>query len=138
MMIPMADRLPRCRTCPRCGSRKSLRVARSFGAGTWRRCNDCLQQFRPPVSLLVSITAILFGSFLLLTGTGFGASLGATDMLTLIFGGVGAVFTLWGAWQIVRCAKTPVGPLPAFAVGFAVAPVSPPAAAPGAVPSGDQ
>ena len=137
-MIPMADRLPRCRTCPRCGSRKSLRVARSFGVGTWRQCNDCLQQFRPPVSLLVSITGILSGSLLLLTGARFGASLGATDMLALIFGGVGAAFTLWGAWQILRWAETPVGPLPSFAAGFAVAPVSPPAAAPGAGRSGGQ
>ena len=93
-----------------------MRVAKSFGIGTWRQCLHCREQFRPPVSLGLSVSAVLFGSFLLVVGVGFAKTAGATDMLTLTFGGVGAAFTFWGIWQIVRWAKTPVGPLSAFAV----------------------
>jgi hypothetical protein len=109
----MASRLPRCRTCPRCGGRKSLRVARSFLPGTWRQCLDCREQFRPPVSLLVSITALLFGSFLLTSAVMFA---GIDTMLTGITAGVGAAFTAWAIWMIVNHATTPVGPLKGFAV----------------------
>ena len=114
-MILMDKAMPRCRTCPRCGSRKFRDVGRNFRPGTWRQCSICGVQFRPPVSLVTSGAALLFGAGALCLTVLF-ASARVDVMLTAIVGGMGALFTAWGVWMIVRYAKTPVGPLAGFQV----------------------
>ena len=111
----MSNRLPRCRTCPRCGSAKSRGVGRNFRPGSWRQCLICGVQFRPPISLLTSGAALLFGSAALACTAMFMA-VGVDVALIAIMGAMGAGFALWGVWMIVSYARTPVGPLSGFEV----------------------
>lgn len=111
--MPSTARVPRCRTCPRCGGRKWRAVGRNFRAGTWRQCLICGVQFRPPVSLITAGASLLFGASVL-GGAALFLKVGVDLLLAGIMAAMGALFTLWGAWMIVRYAKTPVGPLEGF------------------------
>ena len=114
-MILMDKAMPRCRSCPRCGSANSRSVGRNFRAGTWRQCLICGVQFRPPVSLLTAGASLLFGAAALCL-TALFVSVRVDAVLIAVVAAMGAVFTAWGVWMIVRYAKTPVGPLSGFQV----------------------
>ena len=104
---------PYCRNCPRCGSNKSRRVGYNFRPGSWKQCLKCGQEYKPPISLLVGIFSLLFGSGVLTFLVMLLRSKPDRQVMALV-GAIGLLFLLFGVWVVVRNATSPKGPLSGF------------------------